>query len=66
MFSVHIIIIYRYVFRKYYTDYHDVDEDQATIPYYGGSFGGKSDAGVVYRSPLNIPSHTSDVVASKK
>ena len=38
MFSVHIIIIYRYVFRKYYTDHHDVDEDTSHANLRGGSY----------------------------
>ena len=38
MFSVHIIIICRYVFRKYYTDHHDVDEDTSHANLRGGSY----------------------------
>ena len=38
MFSVHIIIIHRYVLEKYYTDHHDVDENRTTIPFIGGDY----------------------------
>lgn len=70
MFSVHIIITCRYVFRKYYTDQHDVDENRNTIPVYGGMWMGDratSDGTGIYRrdmyDPVDTVAHT---VASLK
>ena len=65
MFSVHIIITCRYVFRKYYTDFHDVDEDTRTMPRHGGAWASESYAGTAYRT-MNPSSYYSDIVASKK
>ena len=66
MFSVHIIIIYRYVFRKYYTDPYDVDEDMMTIVNHGGRWIVGSNAGTACRNLFNSPSTSTDNVVSKK
>jgi len=69
MFSVHIIIIHRYVFRKYYTDWQDVDEDARTIADHGGSWGfGWSSGdtpGVFLRNMTNSSAISGNTVASK-
>ena len=69
MFSVHIIITYRYVFEKYYTDTHDVDEDLRTIMSYGGDCGlywGDMESGVFLHAMYDSSTSTVDNVASKK
>lgn len=65
MFSVHIIITCRYVFRKYYTDDHDVDEDMRTICTHGGQWVNTS-AGITMRTMNDTPTSSWDHVASKK
>ena len=45
MFSVHIIIIYRYIL-EYYTDQHNVDEDRVTISCIGEHWCGAAFAGL--------------------
>ena len=49
---------------RYYTDYHNVDEDMVTITSYGGNWDWASDTGITLRYVQDTPSHTSDVVAS--
>ena len=66
MFSVHIIIIYRYVLEKYYTDWQDVDEDIATIPGQGGYWSHGLFVGVTQRHLFDFPTNVHDIVASKK
>lgn len=66
MFSVHIIITYRYILEKYYTDHHDVDEDLRTIVDYGGGCTNGTSAGITRRNPYDSSSFTWDGVASKK
>ena len=46
---------------KYYTDYHDVDEDMATIPEHGGDW---SMVGIMQRYLYNNPSTLDPTVAS--
>ena len=65
MFSVHIIIIYRYVLEKYYTDWQDVDEDIATIPGQGGYWSHGLFVGVTQRHLFDFPTNVHDIVASK-
>ena len=69
MFSVHIIIIHRYVLEKYYTDWQDVDEDARTIADHGGSWGfGWSSGdtpGVFLRNMTNSSAISGNTVASK-
>ena len=66
MFSVHIIIIYKYVLEKYYTDWQDVDEDIATIPGQGGYWSHGFFVGVTQRHLFDFPTNVHDIVASKK
>lgn len=65
MFSVHIIITCRYVFRKYYTDNHDVDEDARTIVRHGGWYVDGNLSGFTCRLMYETPTNTSESVASK-
>ena len=65
MFSVHIIIIYRYIL-EYYTDWQDVDEDIATIPGQGGYWSHGLFVGVTQRHLFDFPTNVHDIVASKK
>ena len=66
MFSVHIIIIYRYVL-EYYTDWHDVDENMVTISNQGGYYSdGESIVGIVRRNVNFDITGKGDIVASKK
>lgn len=55
-----------YVFDIYYTDMHDVDENENTLPSYGGNDQRGSGAGVFIRQPDNSLNITHSVVASKK
>ena len=66
MFSVHIIITCRYVFRKYYTDLHDVDEELMSISAQGGRWGHADGAGIATRYMNRSPTYVADLVASKK
>ena len=43
---------------KYYTDWHDVDEDKATITRYGDFWGFENSAGVAYRTMSDGPDST--------
>ena len=65
MFSVHIIIIYRYVLEKYYTDWQDVDEDARTIIDHGGHDTYGNFAGVACRHMYDIRTKTYGHVASR-
>ena len=66
MFSVHIIIIYRCVLEKYYTDHHDVDEDVRTLLEQGDRWVNGGMTGITRRD-LSAPiDYTVDAVASKK
>jgi hypothetical protein len=41
----------------YYTDWHKVDEDIATIPFYGGGWNSETGSGIAYRcmyDPLTV------------
>ena len=54
----------------YYTDYHDVDENLVTIPYYGGHWnggwsGGDSGVGIAGRNLHDSTAITSVYVASR-
>ena len=64
MFSVHIIIIYRYIL-EYYTDQHNVDEDRVTVAKYGAgsdwTFG--IQAGVTSRTIYSTPADSGPNVA---
>ena len=66
MFSVHIIIIYRYVFRKYYTNWHDVDEELMTILIHGGAWYQETQSGISRRHMSISPTTSGIDVASKK
>ena len=48
----------------FYTDAHDVDEDENTIPSQGGEHARTNDAGVFIRQPDNPLNITHTVVAS--
>ena len=52
--------------KKYYTDWHDVDEDLRTIAIQGGAWTDISYAGITHRDPWNSPSAISGDVASLK
>ena len=54
------------VFNIYYTDMHDVDEDENTIPSQGGEHTRTNGAGVFIRQPDNQLNITHTTVASKK
>ena len=45
---------------KYYTDWHDVDEDKRGILSCGGSWDWENKAGVTFRSLNNTPTYTWD------
>ena len=47
----------------YYTDWHDVDEDMTTIPYYGGDWT-NTNAGIAHRHPFADPNSAGVVFAS--
>ena len=47
----------------YYTDGHDVDEDNRTVVYHGGYWPSDTGVGVAARYTDLIPSHISDRVA---
>ena len=50
---------------KYYTDYHDVDEDPRTILPQGGSWWEDIGVGIAFRRMIDPPSNThSDVVSN--
>ena len=53
-----------------YADWQDVDEDIATIPFYGGGWNGDTGDGItcrdLYNDPADIPTDTWGLVASKK
>ena len=51
---------------RYYTDWHDVDENRRTIPAQGGYWAHNSFAGTVFRYVLNPPEDLIDLVASGK
>ena len=48
----------------YYMDFYDVDEDQATIPYYGGRWA-EVVAGIALRGVNTSPTGAADNVASR-
>ena len=50
---------------KYYTDFHDVDEDSKTITSQGGRWGYEDMAGIARRTTNDTPTSVSDVVAYK-
>lgn len=50
---------------KYYTDYHNVDENDITIPIYGGYWCDKTVGGVAGRGTAFNPTNTFDAVAYK-
>ena len=50
---------------KYYTDAHEVDEDERTISAHGGHWNFTSCVGIVNRHVLDSPSYTHDDVASR-
>ena len=50
---------------KYYTDYHDVDENDITIPIYGGYWCDKTVGGVAGRGTAFNPTNTFDAVVSR-
>ena len=50
---------------KYYTDLHDVDENESTISAHGGHWNYTSGVGIVNRHVLDSPSYTHDDVASR-
>ena len=49
---------------RYYTDWHNVDEDLTTIPYQGGQWNYGNSGGIVYRDLLDVPTNSGDDVAS--
>jgi len=49
---------------KYYTDWHDVDEDSTGIPNYGGRWSIEVEAGIMRRSMGDSPTATWGTVAS--
>ena len=50
--------------KKYYTDYHDVDEELRTIIPQGGSWWENDGVGVAFRRMIDPPTITHDDVAS--
>ena len=50
---------------KYYTDFHDVDEDIRTICTYDGSWIYENNEGIMYRYMTDTPILASGVVAYK-
>ena len=50
---------------KYYTDFHDVDEDNRTINGYGGHYDAKNTVGVMDRNPSSNPTEVYEFVAYK-
>ena len=50
---------------KYYTDFHDVDENDITIPIYGGYWCDKTVGGVASRGTAFNPTNTFDAVVSR-
>ena len=51
--------------KKYYTDFHDVDEDMASILAYGGFWIAGNWPGIAYRDMCDSPTNTLDIVASR-
>ena len=49
----------------FYTDEHNVDEDEMTISSQGGFQAHGNKAGITYRNMLSIPSNSLDVAASR-
>ena len=58
----------RHLFEKYYTDWHDVDEDSKTILYQGGYWpdGTTTRVGVLRRAMDYVANTTDNIVASLK
>ena len=52
--------------KKYYTDFHYVDEDIMAIAHHGGRWTWETSAGITNRYMDNAPTFTQDVVASRK
>jgi hypothetical protein len=50
---------------KYYTDWHDVDEDVKAITHHGRYWGGESYAGITQRGVRDNPTDSQDSVAYK-
>ena len=50
---------------KYYTDYHDVNEDVRTITSYGGHYNAENTVGVMDRNPSSNPTEVHEFVAYK-
>ena len=48
----------------YYTDYHNVDEDQTTIASHSGHWNVTSNAGITRRELYSTPTDAADDVAS--
>ena len=49
---------------KYYTDFHDVDEDGTTISIQGGEWPAGNTAGIMVRFVIDSPSSAWDTVTS--
>jgi hypothetical protein len=50
---------------KYYTDYHDVDEDLRTVTGYGGRWESGSTTGIADRNMIDPSTNAHIAVASK-
>ena len=61
-----IVLFCAVILGRYYTDYHDVDEEIVTIAHYGGDWvdNGGTGAGIARRNLYRSSSYTSDFIAS--